>query len=310
MNEALILHHYDSSPYSEKIRLMFGLTNMSWLSLLSPVWPPRPNVEPLAGGYRRIPVAQIGADVFCDSALIAWEVARITQNPALDPANVDPGARGLMEQAETEAFFAAIAAVPPLRLLGTMLRLFGPVGMYRFAKDRSGLLRGGTARPPEGAGAKKVLQSLLDALEARLAECQWVGGDNASVADFAAYHPLWLHVSCSRRPLEAGPNTRRWYERVGKLGHGRRQDISQGEAFTTARNADPRPLPASVEDAPLAIGTAVKVAPRDYGVVPVAGSLAAVTGDRVIIRRDTPDFGVLHVHFPRAGYSLEAAGAA
>jgi len=310
MDEALILHHYDSSPYSEKIRLMFGLTNASWLSLLSPIWPPRPNTEPLAGGYRRIPVAQIGADIFCDSALIAREIARITDNTALDPANVDNRALALMEQAENEAFFAAIAAVPPLRLLGTMLQLFGPVGTYRFAKDRSGLLRGGTVRPPKGAEALAVLQSLLDALESRLSECPWVGGDNASVADFATYHPLWLHVSCNRRPLEAGPKTRRWYERVGALGHGKRREISQDEAFEAAREPDPRPLPASIEDAPLSIGTTVAVAPRDYGVVPVTGTLAAVTWDRVIVRRDTHDFGVLHVHFPRAGYSLEVAGAA
>ena len=71
MKDAFILHHYDRSPYAEKVRLMFGVTNSEWQSLLSPPWPPRPNVDPLAGGYRRIPVAQCGADIFCDSAVIA-----------------------------------------------------------------------------------------------------------------------------------------------------------------------------------------------------------------------------------------------
>ena len=307
MNDTLILHHYDNSPYAEKVRLMFGLTDARWQSLRSPVQPPRPNLDPLTGGYRRIPVVQSGADIFCDTALIAREVARATDCPALDPTTVDAGAAALMEQAEKQAFFAAITAVPPMRLLGTMLRLFGPVGMYRFAKDRTGLLKGGTVRPAQGAEAKAVLRGLLDALETRLAAHSWVGGDSASVADFAVYHPLWLHVSCNRRPLDAGPNVTRWYQRVGEIGHGRREETTQAGAFAAARDANPRPLPASVADSPVATGTAVRVQPSDYGIVPVTGTLAAITQDRIILARDTADFGTLHVHFPRAGYSLAAA---
>ena len=59
-------------------------------------------------------------------------------------------------------------------------------------------------------------------------------------------------------------------------------------------------------DSPVAIGSAVEVAPIDYGVVPVAGKLAAVTETRIIVARETADFGTLHVHFPRAGYSIVA----
>ncbi|WP_231877010.1 glutathione S-transferase N-terminal domain-containing protein, partial [Oleiphilus sp. HI0067] len=78
MTESIILHHYDKSPYAEKIRLMFGLMNTSWQSLLSLPIPPRPNLDPLTGGYRRIPVAQIGADLICDTGLIAQEVSCLT----------------------------------------------------------------------------------------------------------------------------------------------------------------------------------------------------------------------------------------
>lgn len=304
MNDSIILHHYDASPYAEKIRLMFGLTNARWYSLLSPVQPPRPALDPLTGGYRRIPVAQLGADIFCDTAIIAQEVANATSCPALDPATVDATAAKLMEQAEKEAFFAAIGAVQPLRLLGTMVQQLGPVGAYRFVKDRAGLLNGGTGRPPKGAEAKAVLDSLLAALETRLAETPWVGGDTASVADFAIYHPLWLHVSCSRRPLKAGRTVTAWYQRVTEIGHGLREEITQDQAFAAARDAEPRPLPASVEDITVTIGGMVEVAPSDYGVVPVTGTLAAVAEDRIILARESAELGKLHVHFPRAGYSL------
>jgi len=306
MNDSIILHHYENSPYAEKIRLMFGFTNTRWHSLLSPVYPPRPNVDPLTGGYRRIPVAQIGADIFCDTALIAQEVATVTGCAALDPATVEGDALALMKQAEEKAFFAAVGAVPPLRLLGTMLRSFGPIGTYRFAKDRSSLLRGGTSRPPAAAKAAGVLQSFLDALEARLAETPWIGGDAPSVADFACFHPLWLHVSCNRKPLAADANVLRWYKAVEEFGLGQRKEITQAEAFEVARVSEPRALPTSTEHGSLQIGQVVQVAPLDYGVVPVTGALAAVTENRIIVARQSKQFGTLHVHFPRAGYSLVA----
>lgn len=306
MNDTLILHHYDSSPYAEKIRLMFGLTDARWQSVISPVQPPRPNLDPLTGGYRRIPVAQMGADVFCDTAIIAQEVAAAQDCPAVDPANVDASAATLMEQAEGKAFFAAIGAVPTPRLLVTMLKAFGPIGAYRFIKDRTDLLKGGTVRPPQGDKARAVLSDLLTALDARLSEQSWVGGETASVADFAVYHPLWLHVSCNRRPLDAGPRVTDWFKRVGEIGQGQREEITGDQAFAAARDADPRPLPASLDDTPVAVGASVRVAPSDYGVSPVTGTLAGMTTDRVIVARDTRDFGTLHVHFPRSGYSIEA----
>ena len=283
MTESIILHHYDNSPYAEKIRLMFGLTNMSWSSLLSPAWPPRPNLDPLTGGYRRIPVAQIGADIFCDTALIAQEVARLSGSAALDPTTV-----------------------PPLRLLTTMMKGFGPIGTYRFIKDRVSLLKGGTSRPPKGDKAKVVMESLFYALEESLAESAWVGGDSPSVADLAVYHPLWLHVSCNRKPLEASQKIQQWYSRVENIGHGTRSEITQADAFNAARQAEPRALPASIKGTPVAIGSAVQVAPSDYGLVPVAGTLAALTENRIIVARQTSDFGLLHIHFPRAAYSISA----
>ena len=65
INKEWVLHHYEASPYAEKIRLMFGYTGLRWHSVISPPMPPRPNLDPLTGGYRRIPVAQKGADLFC-----------------------------------------------------------------------------------------------------------------------------------------------------------------------------------------------------------------------------------------------------
>ena len=45
----------------------------------------------------------------------------------------------------------------------------------------------------------------------------------------------------------------------------------------------------------------------DYGRDPVAGTLAALASDRVVVARDTFELGKTHIHFPRAGYSVGKA---
>ena len=66
----VILHHYQLSPYSEKIRLALGLKGLNWRSVEIPVWTPRPMLIPMTAGYRRTPILQIGAEFYCDTLLI------------------------------------------------------------------------------------------------------------------------------------------------------------------------------------------------------------------------------------------------
>ncbi|MEM1402705.1 MAG: glutathione S-transferase family protein [Pseudomonadota bacterium] len=307
MTTSMILHHYEASPYAEKIRLMFGHTNSSWASLTSPAWPPRPNVDPLSGGYRRIPIAQVGADIFCDSWLIAKEISAATDCKELDPASVEGDAKTLMDKAELEGFFSAITSVPPTKLLGTMLRNFGPIGAYRFVKDRSGILKGGTTKPETGDGAKAVMSEIFSTLDGMTANREWLSGDGPSIADLTVYHPIWLHLNCGGAFPKEAKNALAWFDRVAAIGEGDRKEIGQADAFAAARDNDPRPLPESMNIGDLELGATVRVAPQDYGVVPVTGSLAAATEERLILAREADDFGTVHVHFPRTGYAAGPA---
>ena len=90
MPHPIVLHHFDRSPFSEKIRVVFGFKGLSWRSVRIPPIMPKPDLMPLTGGYRRTPVMQIGADVFCDTQIIIREIERRFPSPTLFP----PGAAG------------------------------------------------------------------------------------------------------------------------------------------------------------------------------------------------------------------------
>ena len=66
----LILHHYPNSPFSEKVRLILAYQQLPWKSVVIPALMPKPDVLALTGGYRKTPFMQVGADIYCDSALI------------------------------------------------------------------------------------------------------------------------------------------------------------------------------------------------------------------------------------------------
>ena len=49
-------------------------------------------------------------------------------------------------------------------------------------------------------------------------------------------------------------------------------------------------------------GDKVEVMPDDYGKVPVAGEIVALSPQHIAIRRHDPRAGTVVVHFPRAGF--------
>jgi glutathione S-transferase len=306
MSNEWILHHYEESPYAEKVRLMFGHTGLPWRSVVSPIMPPRPNLDPLTGGYRRIPVAQLGSDLLCDSALIAQEIAEATGHPELGPGSVSARHEALVEHAQGEVFFSVITSEPPLKLLSKWVRTFGIGQTYRFFKDRTGMMKNATIRPPSGKQAAAIVEAFFAEMDQALAEHAFLEGAAPAYADFAAIHPVKFKTDLSQRPLpERYAHLKRWCETMLAPGHGARKEMTPEKALAAAADSEPRPLPDS-EPHELR-HQAVRIAPADYGREPVTGRLVAVTAERYVVERQTEAFGALHVHFPRPGYDLEPA---
>ena len=105
----IILHHFDESPFSEKIRIVFGLKDIGWTSVLISRIMPRPDLMPMTGGYRRTPVMQIGADIYCDSQCILPELERRFPEPGLPPDG-DAGLASASAMWTDRSFFQNTAA--------------------------------------------------------------------------------------------------------------------------------------------------------------------------------------------------------
>ena len=105
----LILHHYPSSPFSEKIRLALGYKTLMWKSVIIPPIMPKPDVIALTGGYRKTPILQVGADVYCDTALICDVLEHVELEPTLYPPHLKGVSRVFAQWADSTLFWAAMA---------------------------------------------------------------------------------------------------------------------------------------------------------------------------------------------------------
>ena len=100
----LILHHYDFSNYAEKARLALGYKGFTWHSVIIPPTAPKPDLTPLTGGYRRTPVLQVGADIYCDTRRIMQELERQRPEPTFYPAGLETTANMIAYWAENQLF--------------------------------------------------------------------------------------------------------------------------------------------------------------------------------------------------------------
>lgn len=295
----LILHHYDPSPFSEKIRLIFGLKNLHWQSVIVPMVLPKPDLMPLTGGNRRTPVLQIGANIFCGTGLIAFELEQRFPEPSIYPGC----SWGLCE----------------IISLWADEVLFGPSSRYairdatdfpsNFHEDRASM-RGLTPPPPEQLRRDaphnlEQLQLNLVFLEATLGTGrEFILGNDVSIADFAIYARIWwaqLNAG-DQDELSALPQVQAWMRRISALGHGERTESTPSEALDIAKAALPFTPDSDDKSLTADIGDYISLGVDGVGSDPVQGRIVAVTDNAVVLRRVDEQVGDIHVHLPRRGY--------
>jgi len=308
----LILHHYPSSPFSEKIRLVLGYKKLGWKSVVIPAIMPKPDVLALTGGYRKTPFLQVGADIYCDSALICDVLEHVQPEPTLYPPHLKGVSRVFAQWADTTLFWAAMAYNLQPKGAAQVFAKAPPEAAKAFSEDRKAMasnmvrLRAGDAT--------SAYRSYLRRIAHMAEEHDFLFGTDPCVADFAAYHSAWytrVQVPLLADILKATPAVAEWMDRIAAIGHGGMDKLNAADAITVAHSAEPMPPGQNLlvdsafqDDHGIPLGTRVTVTAETFGPEPTEGVLLAATRTHYTLQREDPRAGVVHVHFPRIGYVL------
>lgn len=299
----ILLHHYDNSPFSEKVRVCLGIKGLDWGAVEQPVIMPKPQLLPLTGGYRRIPVMQIGADIYCDSVLIVRELERRCPTPTLFPDG-NPGLAAALALWTDRSMFQAAVAV----IFGNLAEHVDPA----FIRDREAL----SGAPFDTARMKMAIPHMTAQLRAHVAliaeqladSRAFLTGDKPGLADANVYYNLWFienafppatNVFTDVAPVAD------WFQRVKAIGHGQRTAVSAEEAMNVAKAATPETLTIAPQDAALG-GKTITVSADDYGRDPITGTLVGSTDHKMSILRTDAEVGDVVVHVPRIGFVVQA----
>lgn len=297
----LILHHYDMSPFAEKIRLALGVKGLTWRSVQTPMVLPKADHFELTGGYRRVPVLQIGADIYCDTHLITRVLDQLQPTPPLSPPGLEMVDLAVSRWAETSFMMVILA-------------YFGIGGVFEedFVEDRKK-----TMMPPgtDLVGASRIvgtkliqLRDNIERIESTLADGRsFLLGDVVSTADLSAYHPLMMLGMHARTQvlLDGMDCIAGWMARIRKIGHGEVLPFDSAQAIEVARAAEPVAFDGEpVLPDGMKIGDPVLVLPDEYGSGNVTGQLAPSGVSEIAVRRSTDRAGEVVVHFPREDYAL------
>jgi glutathione S-transferase len=303
----LILHHYPNSPFSEKVRVALGLKQLEWKSVEIPNIMPKPDLMPLTGGYRKTPVLQVGADIYCDTQIMMLEIEKRFPERPLLPVGQEGEARAIAMWIDRNIFWAAV---------GVVMGAIGDKLPEAFAKDRSDF----SGRSFDAAKLKAAAPFAREQTYAHLVLAEemlrdgrpFLLGAAASLADCALYNPVWfLQVRMGQgdtpAPLDRLPKIVEWSQRMKALGSGKPTPMTGAEALDVAKAATPGATKVDDKDpSGLKAGQQISVTPDDTGKVPVTGELVGLNSDRVSIKRSDERVGEVVVHFPRAGFVLAA----
>jgi glutathione S-transferase len=304
----LILHQYEISPFSEKVRRILAFKQLPHRRVRAPAVMPKPDLVALTGGYRRIPVLQVGNHVYCDTSLIARVIEELAPAPTLYPT---PLAEVVAEWADSTLFeTAVVVGMRPTRF-DELMKLLQQDELAKIIDDRKAM-RSDARRfgPPVGV-AHGQLAVYLSRLDGALAKDAFLFGKAPCIADFSAYHLLWFLEKLAPEPLADFGAVRVWMDRIASIPDAEHTLIDAEEALRVSRDG----APGYEQGAPftevngLGRGSRVAVRTTDYGRDPVEGALVGAGANEVVIQRSDARAGAVYVHFPRLGYEITGVDA-
>ena len=304
----LILHQYQSSPFSEKVRCLLGYKGIDYKAVEIPVIMPKPDLMALTGGYRKTPVLQHGSDIYCDSAMICRFIEQIAPaKPVFAPAKAAT-LSAAAHWTDTFLFRVAVAVAFQPKAMAASNLLKDPAAAQAFMQDRANFTAGSTALSMDLDVALPHWLAHMNKLNAQLSQSKFLGGDAPNILDFATYHCCWFVYSNEvlKPELDNFNGVARWLQDMGAFSNPAPQLIEGPAAVEIARST-PVTTPDQmgvVIDAELTVGDAVEVLPIDYGFQPTRGKLRIASEDSIVVERHDERAGELLVHFPRLGFQV------
>ncbi len=304
MNDEIILHHYDASPFTQKAIKMLAIKRAHWRSVIQPMIAPKPDLVALTGGYRGTPVMQIGADLYVDSQRIAAELERRIPAPTLFPGGAGV-ARMLCDFGD--AYFRAG--------LDIAIRELSPQWEPAFYRDRDAVFpdidfAAREARFPDACARLRACAAFIDV---QLADGRaFLMGPAPGLADIQVYVVNWFTRAAFgfvEGLFSQFHHLKPWEARMAALGEGARTEATVDAAFDAARNAVSTASPHVEKDDPLglSVGARVRISPLTSARGDAVGDLVALTAEEVAIRPESAAFKSVVVHFPRLGYAVTRA---
>jgi len=306
MAHEIIFHNFANSPFSEKVRLVFGIKSLAWRSVEIPSMLPKPDVIPLTGGYRKTPVMQIGADIFCDSQIIIRELERRHPEPSIFPHGKGLP-YGLGFWADRQFFMASVPVI------------FGEIGDMlpeAFRRDREAMSANAFSVDAMKAAApfmRDQWRAHAGFVAEQLADGRaFAQGAVPTVADVHCYMNFWFMKNAlpaiADTLLKEFPKIEAWIERVKAIGHGKMTPMDSREALGIAAKATPdaKAVPDPFDPNGRKPGDRVSVAADDYGRDRITGEIVFSNAHEIAIRRHDESVGEVVVHFPRAGFTVSA----
>ena len=307
----LILHQYAASPFSEKVRCLLGYKKQSYRMVEIPVIMPKPDLMALTGGYRKTPVLQVGADIYCDTSIICKVIDDFYPEKSIYPASKEASVSAAAYWTDTFLFKASVAvAFQPKALAGSEI-FSDQETAAAFMADRAELSKGSTELSMELSIAQSHWSMHMGRLELQLSQASFIGGDAPNIVDFSTYHCCWFVYKNEvlQSELVNFPAVVEWMNKIKAFGQGDSTFLTGEEAVEIARDSSIKTKQDSermLEEEP-ALGQVVEVMPIDYGFQPTRGELLASSPDEFVVKRVDERAGEVAVHFPRMGFQLNQA---
>lgn len=303
----LILHHYWPSPFAHKIRLALGLSGVAWRSVEIPRVPPKPLLMPLTAGYRRTPVLQSGADVYCDTQNIVRALTAITDNHQLLPTDLSGKILAFTDWADGAVFNLAARVV-----LTSALDTAPP----EFIQDRGGLYFGPNWTP-EGLrsqlpGVILQLAAHLNSIDSGLGAQGGFMSNDLSYADVTIAYLAWfIRGRWDQGPefLQQFANIERIEREVHEAVREVYEDLSAEDALKIAANSESQSPSGVTKQSGVTLRQGMQIAIKPQAETsdpPVVGRLRYLDRVRVSIDHHAPEVGDVVVHLPVAGYQIQS----